>query len=478
MANIIRIKRRAAGGAAGAPASLASAELAYNEQDDTLYYGKGDNAGAATSIPAIGGPGAYLALAGAQTVTGDKTFSGTVALGANVSATTPAADNNSTKVATTAYVLGQAATANPAINGTAAAGSSTRFSRGDHVHPTDTSRAALASPTFTGTPAAPTAAADTNTTQLATTAFVLGQASSATPQALGSAAIGTATRYARADHVHAMPTLNQVGAPTADVALNSRKITGLATPTADTDAATKAYVDAIAQGISWKTSVRAATTANITLSGAQTIDGVSVVAGDRVLVKDQSTASTNGIYVAAAGAWSRATDADVSSEVPAGMALFANEGTVNGDKAWVLTTNAPITLGTTPLAFTQMTGSASGETNTASNVGASGVGIYDGKSGVDLQFRKLNAGSSTISVTLNGQKVDVDVVQANITGVGTIGSGTWQGTAVALGYGGTGANLSGAADGAIFKKSGAALVAATAGTDYLSASSTIDGGTF
>ena len=69
-------------------------------------------------------------------------------------------------------------------------------------------------------------------------------------------------------------------------------------------------------------------------------------------------------------------------------------------------------------------------------------------------------------------------MQANITGLGTIGSGVWQGTAVGLGYGGTGANLSGASDGAIFKKSGTALVAATVGTDYLSASSTIDGGTF
>lgn len=478
MANTIRIKRRAVGGAAGAPASLAAAELAYNEQDDTLYYGKGDSGGNATSIPAIGGPGAYLALAGTQTVTGDKTFSGAVVLGANVSATSPPADNNSTKLATTAFVLGQAATANPVVNGTAAAGSSTRFSRGDHVHPTDTSRAALASPTFTGTPAAPTAAADTNTTQLATTAFVIGQAASATPQALGSAAVGTATRFARADHVHAMPALNQVGNPTTAVSLNGQKITSLATPTADTDAATKAYVDAIAQGISWKLAVRAATTANITLSGTQTIDGVSVVADDRVLVKDQSTGSANGLYVVAAGAWTRASDADVSAEVPAGMAVFVTEGTTNGDKAWVLTTNAPITLGTTSLSFTQMTGSATGETNTASNVGASGVGVFDGKSGVDLQFRKINPASSKLSVTLNGQQVDIDLVQANITGLGTIGSGVWQGTAVGLGYGGTGANLSGASDGAIFKKSGTALVAATVGTDYLSASSTIDGGTF
>lgn len=478
MANPLRIRRRATGGAAGAPPSLLSAELAFNEVDDTLYYGKGDNAGAATSIPAIGGPGAVVMLSGTQTVTGNKTFLGTVALGASASASTPSADDSTTKVATTAFVIGQGGGSNPIMDGTAAPGTSAKFSKQDHVHPTDTSRAPLEAPTFTGVPAAPTAAADTNSTQLATTAFVLGQAAATAPAALGVQAIGTATRFARADHVHALPTLNGLGSPTGDVALNSQKITGLATPSADTDAATKAYVDSLAQGLTWKAGVRAATTANISLTGEQTIDGVSVVAGNRVLVKDQSTGADNGIYVAAAGAWSRATDADASAEVPAGIAMFVSEGTANGDKSFVLTTNAPITLGTTSLTFSQMTGGGTGEVNTASNVGAAGTGVYDGKSGVDLQFRKLNAASSKISVTLNGQQIDLDVVQANITGVGTLAAGVWHGTAIALGYGGTGADLSGAADGALFKKSGTGLVAATAGTDYLNNTSTIDGGTF
>jgi hypothetical protein len=89
--------------------------------------------------------------------------------------TTAAADTNTTQIATTAYVVGQAGSATPLVDGTAAVGTSLRFARQDHVHPTDTSRAALASPTFTGVPAAPTAAVDTNTTQLATTAYVVGQ---------------------------------------------------------------------------------------------------------------------------------------------------------------------------------------------------------------------------------------------------------------------------------------------------------------
>jgi hypothetical protein len=90
----------------------------------------------------------------------------------------------------------------------------------------------------------------------------------------------------------------------------SATITGLASPTNDSDAATKGYVDALAQGIDAKASVVVATTANITLSGTQTIDGVAVSVGDRVLVKDQSTASQNGIYLCASSTWTRTTDAD------------------------------------------------------------------------------------------------------------------------------------------------------------------------
>lgn len=147
--------------------------------------------------------------------------------------------------------------------------------------------------------------------------------------------------------------LDQFAVPTSDVSMNSQKITNLGTPSASTDAATKWYVDNAVNGTDWKASVRVATTANITLSGTQTIDWVSVGVGERVLVKDQSTGSQNGIYVCASGAWSRAEDADASSEVTAGMSVFVSEWTTNGNTQRKLTTDDAITLGTTALTFTQ-----------------------------------------------------------------------------------------------------------------------------
>lgn len=100
-----------------------------------------------------------------------------------------------------------------------------------------------------------------------------------------------------------------------------------------------------------KAPVRAASTANLTLSGTQTIDGVACIAGDRVLAKNQTTASQNGIYVVAAGTWARSTDADANGELVGGMLIPVSEGTVNGDRVAILTTNDPITIGTTSLTF-------------------------------------------------------------------------------------------------------------------------------
>ncbi len=123
--------------------------------------------------------------------------------------------------------------------------------------------------------------------------------------------------------------------------------------------AVKNYVDNKITGIAWKASVRAASlAANIVLSGTQTIDGVVLIAGDRVLLKAQTNAYDNGIYVVAAGAWSRAFDNDSAVEMM-NATVMVQEGTVNADTQWTCSTNAPITIGTTPLAWAQLSGAGS-----------------------------------------------------------------------------------------------------------------------
>jgi hypothetical protein len=118
----------------------------------------------------------------------------------------------------------------------------------------------------------------------------------------------------------------------------------------------QAYADSLQAGFSVKAPVKAIATSNITLSGAQTVDGVSLVAGDRVLVAGQTAGQNNGIYVVAAGSWTRSADANSSPEVKDGMSVFVEQGTEFGNSTWVLITNNTITLGTTALEFVRFSG--------------------------------------------------------------------------------------------------------------------------
>ena len=236
--------------------------------------------------------------------------------------------------------------------------------------------------------------------------------------------------------------LSAVGTPDAAVSLNSQKITNLATPTDATDAANKGYVDAAVVGIDWKASVRAATTAAVTLAtgleNGDSLDGVTLATGNRVLVKNQADATENGIYVVkASGAPDRSTDADTSSEITASFAVFVEEGTVNADSGWTLTNNGTITVGSSELVFTQFTGlgqvtAGAGLTKTGNtlNIGA-GTGITvnadtienSGVLSITGTANQITASASTGAITLSGPQDLHSGATPSFSGV-TVGSVT------------------------------------------------------
>jgi len=269
-----------------------------------------------------------------------------------------------------------------------------------------------------------------------------------------AAADGSSSSLVRADHVHAMPglatgaangfmvaadktkldgieagaqvvTFSRVqvalGAATSAVGFNAQRISGVADPTAAQDVATKAYTDAIAQGLDIKQSCRLVATSNVSaLTGAVVIDGVTT-ATDRVLLTAQSAPAANGIYLTnPAGAWARAADADVSADVTAGMYTFIVEGTANADSGWALITPDPIVLGTTALTFAQVTG--------AGQITA-GAGMV--KSGNTLNV-VANADASIV-VAADDIKVGVLATDAQH---GTRGGGTLHATVIAAGAAG------------------------------------------
>tara|TARA_Y100000114_G_scaffold78402_1_gene72120 strand:+ start:6999 stop:8258 length:1260 start_codon:yes stop_codon:yes gene_type:complete len=333
MSNTIRIKKRAASGSAGAPSSLSPSELAFNENDLTLYYGFGDNGStppSASSIITIGGSGAF--------------FDKTTTRNANI---------------------------------------------------------VLAGPTT------------------------------------GSAAAPTFRALVAAD----LLKLNEFTAPDGAVSLNSQKITNLATPTADGDAASKSYVDGVAQGLDVKDSVKVATTANITLSGTQTIDGVAVSADERVLVKNQSTASQNGLYLCKASTWERTTDLAAGVDA-AGMFTFVEQGSTNADIGFVCTNNkGSAVVASDNLAFS--TFSSSGNVTAGDGLDKSGNELS-----VDL---KANGG-----IVIESTEMAVDLGASSITGT------------LAVSDGGTGATSASAARTALGLAIGTNVQAYDADLDNLS----------
>jgi hypothetical protein len=220
--------------------------------------------------------------------------------------------------------------------------------------------------------------------------------------------------------------ITSVGADMSSAAINN-----VANPTNDQDAATKSYVDAVAQGLDSKDSCRVATTTAGTLASSfengDTVDGVTLATGDRILIKNQATGSENGIYTLnASGAPTRAIDADTSGEVTTGMFTFITEGTTNANTGWVLTTSGTITLGTTALAFSQF----------------SAVSDIQAGNGLTKTGTVLDVVGTTDRITVGADSVDIASTyagQTSITTLGTITTGDWNGSAIPVANGGTGA---------------------------------------
>lgn len=364
MSNTIRIKRRASGGGAGAPTTLANAELAFNEQTNIMYYGTGTGGagGSATSIIPVAGNGAFVDLTTNQTVAGIKTFSSTIG----------------------GSIDGNAATA------TALATGRTISITGDMAY---------TSGAFDGTG---------NVTGTGTLATVNSNIGTFTKITINAKGLATAGENA---------ILNDIGSPTSAFSFNSQNITNLLDPVNAQDAATKNYVDNVAQGLDTKASCVAGTTGNITLSGLGTQAGgdwaSALTAGDRVLVKNQTAAADNGIYVAAAGSWARSSDMNAWSEFPSAY-TFVESGTTLADTGWVCTSDAGGTLGVTAVTWAQFSGAGAytagtGLTLTGTVFSISNTAVTAGSYGLATQ---------TLLATVNaqGQLTSLAATDINVDG--------------------------------------------------------------
>jgi hypothetical protein len=370
MANTIRIKRRANGGGAGAPATLANAELAFNEQTNVLYYGTGTggSGGSATSVIPIAGNGAFVDTSTNQTIGGTKTFSNPI----------------------TGSVTGNAGTA------TALATGRTIAITGDLSY---------TSPSFDGS---------ANVTATGTLATVNSNVGTFLKTTVNGKGLVTAATTAN---------INDLTAPTADYGFAGFKITGLADPVNAQDAATKSYVDSTAQGLDTKASCVVASTGNIaTLSGLLTIDGITVAAGDRVLVKNQTAQANNGIYVASTTAWARSSDMNDWLEFPSAY-TFIEQGATQADTGWVCTVNQGGTLGTTAVTWAQFSGAGTYTAGTGLTLTGSVFSITN----TAVTAGSYGGASQTLSATVNAQgqltalsAQSIAIANTQVSGLGTM----------------------------------------------------------
>lgn len=601
MPNTVRIKRRASGGSAGAPSSLANAELAYNESDlgnGVLYYGYGTGGvgGSATSVIPIGGAGAFVNLTGNQTtaaslaISGDKDFTGAVSFGANTTGVTATLSDSSTKFATTAFVKGQG------------------YGLGS------VTSVGLSLPNFFTVSGSPVTASGTLTatlaSQTANTIFAAPDSSSGAPtfRALVANDIPTLTASKISDFNTQVRAnrLDQMAVPTAPVNFNSQRLTDVATPLLPTDGVNKQYADSIAQSLNIHGAVNFATTSSVsysytsggtaltitTITGTDTItfsanhglglnsqirtgntttgtglntnttyyvtaipaldqvkvsavyggsnatltngtglsigvtgdpgigatlsgcpnsvdSGATLNIGDRILVKDHTTAAYNGVYAVTTvgtgsnGVWTRTTDFDngPTGEITSGDYVFVGGGTTNGNNGFIQTAYPPIKMGVNAVGYSSFTGDSISFTQ-FSGAGQITAGAGLTKTGNTLDV--VSTGGGSLSVSADSINLTSGIVTAStyrsvtVDTYGRVTAGTNPTTFAGYGIsdvltaanGGTGVNngsntitlggsltFSGSFSTTVTVTGSTSVTLPTSGT-LLSDGSTIDGGTF
>jgi len=247
--------------------------------------------------------------------------------------------------------------------------------------------------------------------------------------------------------------------PSTGVFTNIATTTGTisTSPSANTDIANKYYVDAVAQGLGPKAACAVGTTANITLSGLQTIDGYTTLAGDRVLVKNQTSSQFNGIYLASASTWTRAVDMDVWAEVSGAYTVILNGGQAN--TGYVCTASKTGTIDVTAMPWVQFSGTGTYFAGTGLTLSSNTFSITN----TGVTAASVGSASKTLTATVNAQGqltalADTNIAIAatqitsgtidtarisgsytGITGVGTLTAGIWNASTIGVAYGGTGA---------------------------------------
>jgi len=454
MANTIRIKRRASSGSTGAPSSLKNAELAFNEADNILYYGFGDDgSGDATTIPAIGGSGAFTTLASTQTISGNKTFTGTVALGSSATAATQLAGDNSTSVATTAYVDGAIIAANYSFDIAGDGGTPQTID--------DEETFTIAGGTGLTTTAGAT---NTITIDLDNTTVSAGSYGSSTQiptftvdqqgrlTAAGTADVATTLSIAddntNLDTVDLLnDTLTFSEGEGIDVIVSDNTVTISAEDATTTNKGVASFATA-----DFTVTTGAVSIKNVNLATQTTGDYVaSLVAGTGVTLSNNSGENATPT-VAIGQAVETTSEVNFATVSTTGDASVGGDLTVTGD----LTVNGTTTTVNSTTITVDDKNIELGSTSSPSDASADGGGITL-KGTSDKTFNWIDATDSwtssehldlasgksyyigTTSV-LSSTTLGSGVVNSSLTSVGTISSGTWQGSIVSPTYGGTGVN--------------------------------------